>query len=129
MDHIQTIDAGNADGLHRFFLNLAHHGSGMFAGVRLVVHNVQDGTHFILADNPVQLGRIQGLVGIVLQRIDGQLDQLTRFFLQGHPLEDLFYFGFYIFVGRNGLRAFGGACHHQQQSAYSIERSFHICQS
>ena len=67
-----------------------------------VVHHVEDGAHFVFADDLVQFDRIDGFVRVVLNGHDGQLDQLAGLLFQGHAFQDLFDLGFDIFVGRNG---------------------------
>ena len=108
VNHVQAIDAGNADGFHALFLNLAHHGGRLLARMGGVVHHIEDGAHLILADNLVQLGRIDGLAGLVFQYGNVKLDQLAGLFFQGHPLEDLFHLGFYRLVCRDCLTAVVG---------------------
>ena len=107
MNHVHAIDTRNADGLHALFLDLAHHGGCLLAGMGGVVHHIEDGPHFVLADNLLQLGRVDGLARAVLQHGDVQLDQLTGLLFQGHALQDFFHLGFHRLVGGYGLRSFG----------------------
>ena len=117
MDHIEAVDAGDSQQLHRLVLDLFHHRSGMLPAVSGIVHHVEDRTDLVLANYLLEFGRIDGLVGIVFQNHDGKLDHLSGFFLEGHSLEDTFHFGFDIFVTRDGrfhrrLRMAGGNQHH-----------------
>ncbi len=101
VDHVHAIDTGDADGFHGFFLDLAHHGGGFLAAVGAVVHHVEDGAHLVLADDAVQLGRVYGLVGIVLQHGNVQLHQLSGLLFEGHAREDFVDTGFKGGVCRN----------------------------
>ena len=92
MDHIQAIDARDADSLHRHFLHLANELRRLLAALRPVVQHVQDGTDLVVADNLFEFGPVQVLTGLVLHLQDGDLDHLSGFLLEGHPFEDLFYF-------------------------------------
>ena len=106
VNHIQAVDAGNADSFHGLLLNLAHHGGRMFAGVGGVMHHIEDGAHLVLSDDFVQLGGIDGLMGIVLQRGYIELDQLASLFFQCHFLQDTLHLGLNGLVGGNGGRSF-----------------------
>ena len=101
VDHIQAVDAGDADKFHRLFLNLCEHGSRVFTRMSCIVKHVQDGAHLVFADDLVQFCGVQGLVGIVLENKDRQLDHLAGFLLQGHALQHLFHLGFNVLVGRD----------------------------
>ena len=109
MNHINAINARYADQIHGNFLNLANHCSRLLTGMGTVVHHIQDGTNLISAQNKLQLCRIKGFAGFVLQHGDVQLDQLAGLFLQRHAFEDLFHLCFNGFIGRNGIGALWGA--------------------
>ena len=108
MNHVQAIDTGNADGLHGLILDVLDHPGGMLAGMGVVVHHIEDGTHFVLADDFVQFGGIQGLVGLVLEDHNGKLYQLASLFFEGHTFQYLLYLGFNSLVGRNHNLSLGG---------------------
>ena len=101
MDHVQAIDTRDADSLHGFLLNLTHHIGSMLPSMGTVVHDVQDRAYFILADDFIQLGGINGFVRLVLQDGDGKLDHLACFFLEGHAFQHLLNLGLNGLVGRN----------------------------
>ena len=107
MDHVQAIDAGDSNLLHGLLLDLADHGGGVFAGMRCVVHHVQDGAHLVVADNQVQFGGIDRLVGVVLKGGDIQLYQLPSLLFQGHLSQHTFHLGLDGFVGGNGRCGLG----------------------
>ena len=102
MDHVQAVKAGNADVLHRAFLDLGDEGGRLLPVQGAVVHHVQDGTHFILAEDDVHLRRIHVVAALRGDDADGKLDHLAGLLLEGHPLEDLFYFCLHIRIGRDG---------------------------
>ena len=106
VNHIQAIDAGYANGFHRLVLNLLDHGGGMLAAVTGIVHHIEDGAHLILTNNLVQLGRINGFVGIIFQNGDVELNQLASLLLEGHTFQNLFHLGLNGLVGRNHYFAF-----------------------
>ena len=126
MNHVHAIDTGNADGLHALFLNLAHHGGRLLAGMGGIVHHIEDGPHLVLADNLLQLGRVDGLARAVLQHGDVQLDQLTGLLFQGHALQDLFHLGFHRLVGGYGLRSFGRTSDTKERCRQHNQCFFHI---
>ena len=102
VNHIQAIDAGNANGLHGLFLNLTHHGGRMLAGVCSIVHHIEDGTNFIMADDTLQFGGIDGLMRIVFQGGYIELDQLAGLFFQSHFGKHTLHLGLNGLVGGNG---------------------------
>ena len=102
VDHVQAIDARDTQHFHRLVLDLPDHGGGLLAGMGGVVHHVEDGTHFVFADDLVQFDRIDGFVRVVLNGHDGQLDQLAGLLFQGHAFQDLFDLRLHVLVGRNG---------------------------
>ena len=126
MDHVHAIDAGNADGFHGLLLDLAHHGSRLLARVGGVMHDVQDGTHLVLADDQVQFQGVDGFVGGIFQGGDVQLDQLAGLFLQGHPCEHTFHFGLHGRVCRNGRGRFGGVAGDNGNNCQGNEVFLHI---
>ena len=133
MDHVEAVDAGDAEDFHRLVLDLLDHRGGMGAGMGRVVHHVQDRAHLVFADDPVELGRVDGLVGIVFQHHDGELDHLSGFLLERHVLEDLFNLCFHILVPGNGgsggrLRRAGSGEYGQQDECSRLNHSFH-CQA
>ena len=127
MDHIQPIDAGNADGLHGLFLDLAHHRSRFLAGMGPVMHHIQDGAHFLLPDHIVQFGRIDGFAGLVLQDGDIQLDHLPGLFFQRHLGKYAFHFRFHILVGGNARFRTGASTGRQNCSTHdNTKKLIHI---
>ena len=102
MDHVDTVYAGDADELHRFLLDLADHLRRLRPRVGAVVHHIEDGADLVLAEDQLQFGRIQRLVGIILEGHDGQLDHLARLLFQGHPAQDLLHARLDVRIARNG---------------------------
>ena len=78
----------------------------VLTGMRSVVHHIEDGAHLVPANNGFQLGGIDGLVGIVLQRGYIELDQLASLFFQRHFGKHTLHLGLNGFVGGNGGRSF-----------------------
>ena len=126
VNHVQAINTGNAYSLHALFLNLAHHSGRLLARMGGIVHHIEDGPHLVLADNLLQLGRVDGLARAVLQHGDVQLDQLTGLLFQGHALQDFFHLGFHRLVGGYGLRSFGRASDTKERCRQHNQCFFHI---
>ena len=108
MDHVQAVKAGNADVLHRAFLDLGDEGGRLLPVQGAVVHHVQDGTHFILAEDDVHLRRIHVVAALRGDDADGKLDHLAGLLLEGHSLQDLLHFGLHLGVRFDGGRDGGG---------------------
>ena len=89
MDHIQAIDTGYAEEVHRHLLNLTHHFKGLNAAVGVVMHSVENGAHLVVSNHIGKLGGIDGLVGVVLDYADIQLDHLAHFLPEAHAGEHL----------------------------------------
>ena len=102
VDHIQAVDARDADFLHRDLLDLPDHRGRVLARMRAVVHHIEDGTDLVFAQDLVELGGVQRFVGVVLQHENGELHHLAGLLLQGHPLEDLLDLRLHRLVGGNG---------------------------
>ena len=101
VDHVEAVNARNADRLHGLVLDLLDHRSGFSAGVAVVVHDVEDGTDFLLADNVIKLGGIDRFAGVVFEDGDIELDHLAGLLFQTHLRKDLLDFRLNGGVGRD----------------------------
>ncbi len=58
VNHVQTVQAWNADLLHRFFLDFVYEARRLLMGARHISKSVQDGSHFHLADDFPEFFRV-----------------------------------------------------------------------
>ena len=108
VDHVQAVDARDADVLHRALLDLGDVVGRLHAVEGMALEHVQDGADLVLAEKDVHLRRVHVVAGVVRDVVDGDLDHLAHLLLQGHPLEDLFDFGLHGGIGLDGGEDGGG---------------------
>ena len=74
MDHVESIDARDADEFHGLLLDLADHRGGLLAAVGGIVHDIEDGTDLVFAEDLLEFRRVDRLMGLVFQDGNVELD-------------------------------------------------------
>ena len=133
VDHVQSIDARDADVLHGLLLDLGKVIRRLRTVEGVALQDVQDGSYLVLAEEDVHLRGIHVVAGIVRDIVDGDLDHLAHLLLQGHSLEDLFHFRFHVLVRGDGgidgggLAAAGDEGRSGQDEGKGLQGGFDQC--
>ena len=88
MDHVQAIDARDSDQLHGLVLDLLYKGGCPLPGKRHVLEEVQNRSDLILPYDLLQLRWIDLRNSVIRDSVNGELNHLSGFLLEGHFLED-----------------------------------------